>query len=82
MEIRGEMGGVVSLCSNLAMSNRAHFADNGVPLVNVLSFLCNKWTRSSAVFLMWSFKEACGIGMLDGIMVAVSVIRFLCVLGI
>ena len=72
----------MSLCNNLAMSNRAPFADNGVPFVNLLSFLCNKCTRSSVVFLMCSYKEACGMGMLDGIMVAISVIRYLCVLGI
>ena len=69
----------MSLCNDLAISNRAHFADNGVPFVNLLSFLCNKCTRSSAVFLMCSFKEACDTGVLDGIMVPVSVTRSLCI---
>jgi hypothetical protein len=50
--IRGEMVGVVSLCNNLAISNRAPFADKGVPFEKLSVFLCNKCTRSSAVFLM------------------------------
>ena len=58
LEIKGEIGGVVSLCSNSAISNKAALADKGVPFEKLFVFLCNKCTRSSAVFLMWSFNEA------------------------
>ena len=77
----GLIVGVVSLYSMFAMSSNALFVVSGAFGVNYVLFLYNKCIRSYAVLQRWSFKEACGIVMLLGIIVAVFVILSLCVSG-
>ena len=78
----GLIVGVLSWCNISATFIDALFVELCASGNNELFLLCTKCTISSAVRRKWPSKDTCGIGILHGIIVAVSVILSRWVLGI
>ena len=75
------MEGASSRFNNSTIFINAFFLEVYVPGINVDCLLCNEFTMLSASRRKILSRNACGIGICRGIIVALSVILSLCVLG-